>query len=665
MIATVLSGVGPEWARCIRRAAGGGVSVLQARSLEATVELLQSVPADLIVVGIEEFTQERLEALAGISSQAAEAVLTYVAPRAVIERFRREGIAEPGVWVPVEASTDDRDEALRTAFELARLRADMAALNAGPVAAPVEPDSGPVAEDIRAFHRLLGGLTGGFDLGRLLDAYVDAIAHFTRCAGYCLLWESAEGLQVRAQRGVPAEVVEGGRLSSCDALPTWYRRNRRVLTAAELATWPDRQQAGRMARELAIFGGQVALPLIVCGRLAGIMLLGEKVLGASYATGEIETLFAVTNYVALAAEGIELHDELRRAKTYTDRIVERMGAGMITLGADERIEVCNPYAAEVLGLDCTEVEGADLRALPSPLGDMLYDALRRPERPVMSAEVPIRGGEVTLRITTSALLDEGGEVLGSVMMLDDITAARELAHERSRREQLDVLNKIVGRIAHEVKNPLTAVKTYAELISARGSDERLAQFWSQTVLPEIDHLDEMIKNLLRMVEQPEPHVEPARPEDLVRDALAVLPMSDEVKHQSFDLQFAPNLPPVLVDPTATRDALSYLMRYLAGNRPYRVEIHVDVDRDTPGQVLVRMIRRSRTDGQFDPQTVFDPLCAIQDPESDLGPVISQKIIANQHGRVDAVCDEGRVAMLVALPGAMQKGAISEVTQREG
>lgn len=132
--------MGPEWARCIRRAAGGGVSVLQARSLEATVELLQSVSADLIVVGIEEFTQERLEALAGISSQAAEAVLTYVAPRAVIERFRREGMAEPGVWAPVEASADDRDEALRTAFELARLRADMAALNAGPVAAPVEPD---------------------------------------------------------------------------------------------------------------------------------------------------------------------------------------------------------------------------------------------------------------------------------------------------------------------------------------------------------------------------------------------------------------------------------------------------------------------------------------------------------------------------------------------
>lgn len=665
MLIAVLSNISQDWAHCISRVAGDGVSLLQVRSLEATIELLQSVPADLIVVELEEFTEDGLEALAQVRAQAQDAVLACVTPQVVIDRFRREGLEEPAVWVPVEASAADRDGALRQGFELARLRADMAALNAAPTGIPVTPGAGPANGDIDAFHRLMSGFTGGFDLDRLLEAYVDAVGHFTRCASYCLLWESPEGLRVRAQRGIPGEVVEGGRLASCDALPTWYRRNRRVLTAGELATWGDRQLAGRVARELALFGGQVALPLMVRGRLAGIMLLGEKVLGASYAAGEIETLFAVTNYVALAAEGIELHNELQRAKAYTDRIVERMGAGMITLGLDERIGVCNPYAAAVLGLERSEVEGADLRVLPSPLGDMLYDALRRPDRPVMGEEVTIRGGEVTLRITTVALLGENDEVLGSVLMLDDITAEKELARERSRREQLDVLNRIIGRIAHEVKNPLTAVKTYAELMSGRDSDDRLAQFWSQTVLPEIDHLDEMLKNLLRIVEQPEPHLESARPEDLVRDALAVLPMEDEVKHQSFDLQFAPELPPVLVDPASTRDALSYLMRYMAGNRPYPVEVTVTPDEETPGQVLVRMVRRSRVNGLFDPDTVFDPLYAMQHPESDLGPVISQKIITNQNGRVVAVHDEGRVTMLVVLPGAVQAGTISEVSQREG
>jgi nitrogen fixation/metabolism regulation signal transduction histidine kinase len=130
-----------------------------------------------------------------------------------------------------------------------------------------------------------------------------------------------------------------------------------------------------------------------------------------------------------------------------------------------------------------------------------------------------------------------------------------------------VLTRIVGRIAHEVKNPLTAVKTYAELMSGRRADERLAQFWSETVLPEIDRLDDMLKNLLRMVEQPEPHVERAGWSDLIAQALDVLPMAEEVKRQAFDLQFAEDLPPVLVDPTPTRDAISYLLKYLAGAKP--------------------------------------------------------------------------------------------------
>jgi PAS domain S-box-containing protein len=353
--------------------------------------------------------------------------------------------------------------------------------------------------------------------------------------------------------------------------------------------------------------------------------------------------------VALAAQGVELHTELGRSKAYIDNIVESMGAGLVTLGTDERIAVCNPHAAEILGVARQEVEGADLRALPSPLGDMLYAGLKEPGGQPVSEEVTIRGGQKTLRVSTSSVRGEQGETLGSVLMLDDITAERELARERSRRERLDVLTKIVGRIAHEVKNPLTAVKTYAELMSGRRGDERLAKFWSETVLPEIDRLDEMLKNLLRMVEQPDPHVESARVEDLVEQALEVLPMAEEVKRQAFDLQFAEDLPSVLVDPSPTRDAIRYLLSYLAGSRPDPVQVQVEGrDEGDPG-VAVKMTRRTRSNGGFDPDTIFDPLAAMQNPEIDLGPVISQKIITNQHGQVEAWRDEGRVTMRIVLP----------------
>jgi PAS domain S-box-containing protein len=652
MIVAILANLSQDWLQQVQRSALQQTTVLRADGPEAAVELLQSVPADLVITELPRVTDERIRDLRELRAATDECTLLCIAPADVAERVQIEDLASADMWLSAGATPDQRDETLNRAVETASLRGDIDAMQ-GRLSSGCRVTSGEGGRpaDLEAFNRLMGGLSSGFDLDRLLEAFADAVSHFSQCASYALLWEEDDGcLRVRYHRGVRSEVVEDARLCPDDALPSWYRRNRRVLIAAELTDWEDRRLAVRVGRELELFGGQIALPLMVRGRLAGILMLGEKVLGEGYSRGELETLFGVTNHVALAAQGVELHSELGRSKAQIDSIVKSMGAGLITLGTDERIAVCNPYAAEILGLPREEVEGADLRTLPSPLGDMLYAALKAPGGEPVSEEVSIRGGQKTLRVSTSSVRDESGAMIGSVLMLDDITAERELARERNRRERLDVLTRIVGRIAHEVKNPLTAVRTYAELMSGRRGDERLSKFWSETVLPEIDRLDEMLKNLLRMVEQPEPHVEATGIRQLVEQALEVLPMADEVKHQAFDLQFAEDLPTVLVDPAPTRDAISYLLSYLAGSRPHPVQVEVARNDEDDHCVELTMTRRAHEgNGRFDPEAVFDPLAAMQDPDSDLGPVISQKIISNQHGQVEAWQDEGKVTMRVVLP----------------
>ncbi|MFW5866702.1 MAG: PAS domain S-box protein [Armatimonadota bacterium] len=656
MIVMILANLSQDWLQYVQQLAFQRATILRSHAADAAVELMQSVPADLVIYELPRLTDDRIEELTQLRAATSHCVLLCIAPEEVIERVRVEQLAGPDMWLPCRATPEQREDVLSQAIETATLRSERD---------PLQPDTAnrcrvnraedgrPV--DLEAFNRLMGGISGSFDLDRLLEAFTDAVSHFSQCASYALLWEDEHGcLGVRCHRGIRAEVVRDARLSPEAALRGWYRRNRRVLICDELPEWSDRRLAVGVSRELALFGGQIALPMMVRGRLAGILILGEKVLGEGYSRGELEMLFGVTNHVALAAQGVELHSELGRSKAYIDNIVESMRAGLITLDTDERIAVCNPCAAEILGLQPEDVEGADLRALPSPLGDMLYAGLKAPDDEPVSREVSIRGGEKTLRVSTSAIHDEMGVAVGSMLMLDDVTAERELALERSRRERLDVLTRIVGRIAHEVKNPLTAVRTYAELTSGRRSDERLAKFWSETVLPEIDRLDEMLKNLLRMVEQPEPHVEPARIEDLVEQALDALPMPDEVKRQAFDLQFAPNLPMVLVDPGPTRDAISYLLEYLAGDRPHPVRIAVEASGDEDEPVTVKMTRRAAGNGVLDLEAIFDPLAAMQDPHSDLGPVISQKIISNQHGQVDAWQDETHVTMFVVLPRSQMR-----------
>ncbi len=654
MIVALLADLSRDWAQQVRRHLGEQAVVLEGRGLEATLELLQSVPVDLVITQMPSLVSERLAAHEQMAEHAPSAVFLCIGPEEVIEAVRRDQLPAPDLWLRPSASSADWQQTITDAIERTTLRAA-----SGEPEALLRDDASEIARGIQqqlaptpdVFHHLMVGFSGGFDLHHLLDVYVDSVTQFAHCATFCLLWEQPASAcyAIHAQRGLREEVQQAARLSPADALPTWYRRNRRVITATELAGWSNHRTALAIKRELDLFGGQLAVPVTVRGRLAGILILGDKVLGDSYGVAEIETLFAMSNYVGLAAESIELHQELRRAKASTDRIVDTMSAGLITLGLDERITLCNPYAAQVLDLDQREVQGADLRCLPSPLGDLLYAALTDTAGTVSSEDVSIRGGELTLRVSTTALLDEGGNVLGSVMLLDDVTAEIELAQERSESERRDVLTRIVGRIAHEVKNPLTAVNTYAELLDTRGTNRELEEFWRRTVRPEIDHLDDLISNLLRMVEQPPPNLQTARIEDLIHEAVQQLENVHEDVQGLFDVDVAEDLPSVRVDPKPTGDAFRYLLRYVSG--PSRSRVHVDLARNgaVDGSITVTMRRLARQRVNLDPDTIFDPLYVIEHLEADLGPVIGHNIITAQDGSVEASEDDGHVIVRVVLP----------------
>ena len=305
--------------------------------------------------------------------------------------------------------------------------------------------------------------------------------------------------------------------------------------------------------------------------------------------------------------------------------------------------------------------GADLRCLPSPLGDYLHAAFHSPPEVVTGQEVTIRGGELTLRVSTSPLLDDNGVSIGSVMLLEDITAQIALTTERHRRERLDMLTQLVGSIAHEVKTPLQAITTYAELASLPQPDEGITDFWTNTVVPEIHRLNELVNKMVQMVQQPEPNFELVRLESLVEEAISHVDSSDQVQQPGYDLDIDEPLPRVVADPAPTREALSYLLRHLRGENGSLVHVGVTQDETELGDsVCVTMQRLSRGDDTV-PEAIFDPLYALQQADADLGPAISRKIIDNQGGKVEAEAEDGHLEFRVIFPVTVL-GAIPQ--QRE-
>ena len=74
--------------------------------------------------------------------------------------------------------------------------------------------------------------------------------------------------------------------------------------------------------------------------------------------------------------------------------------------------------------------------------------------------------------TTSPLCDPEGTVLGAVAVFSDLTPLKELEVERRRAERLAYLEVLASGIAHEIKNPLVAIKTFTQLLPRRSSEPK-------------------------------------------------------------------------------------------------------------------------------------------------------------------------------------------------
>ena len=615
------------------------------------LDVAQRLPVSLVVMNAEPFTAAKLLDYQRLRETAGPVVTVCIGAADVREQMRTDRLHTPDYWLDPEAESAEAQETLTLALEKARLAGQGSSVAA--TAAPDRPapatTPGATSPLDHVFRNLLSAMAAGHDVDPLLAAFVDAVAPLAQCAGYCLLWdESGTGtLSVKTSQGLPPELCQHGRLAPTDALTTWYGQNYRALTRQELSRWPEVERAVALGQELDVFRGQVAIPLLPGGRLRGLLLLGEKVIGEAYSAAELETLFTLTGYVTLRLENLQLQAQVRHTQAYMEHSLSGMRCGLITLGPDDHLLVCNPHAAHLLGRKAGELEGADLRVLPAPVGDLLYAARQSPEGAVSGERITLAHCGQHLRATTSTLFGEGGRIIGAVLLLEDTTGAMEDAAAAARQDTIAALTRIIGRIAHEVRTPLTAIKTYAELMTAPDDLQEMARFWRDTVNPELERLDRLITEQVRLVEQPEPQMRLVRLEQIVQEVVAQAVADHPTAPPA--LKIVGPVSQIVADPGPTQDALSYLVRYLYDRGTSGVGIVVDEQhKDTIPRVRVRL-RVNATGEAPDLVEVLDPLAVLQLDDGDLGPAIGQQLVSRQGGAVEAVAGEDYLEFRVSFP----------------
>lgn len=542
---------------------------------------------------------------------------------------------------------------LRHALEKRRMAQELAALReaqpVGPLTVPADSAPGHGGALTRALKDFTRVFAVGFDVRRVLDTFLDAVGDLVRPTRMALLLPDAEGREFRivAQRGLAPQIVQSVRLLATEGLPAWLASQARVAAFGEVRD-PE------IVRELRLLQGVIATPLLAQGDLVGMLVLGQPVLGAGYARPDLEALFDLGTHLATVIRDITLHQRLQREKEFTERILRHMSSGVITIGREHTVGIMNRRAEEILGIPAQGVIGQDLRALPSPLGDILFDTLTSGKGATRS-EVQLALNKIWLELSTYVVRDESALPLGAVLVFEDLTAQKELAAQKREAEQFQLLTRVVARIADEIKNPLVSINTFIELIGERYDDPEFRRHFSSVVRRDVGRLVEVFEKLVGLVTERELIFSTVDAHEVVTELVESIDLADDGVGKHLQLDVAPQVQaqPVSVDLTQLRRALAYIIRYLTHNSPAGLaKISLTVNRDGEhGRDDVRITIGSRT-AEVSPeklQRLFDPVQMVQESLIDLGPAVSQRLLEALGGHLRFRQTRNDLSFVVTLP----------------
>ena len=282
------------------------------------------------------------------------------------------------------------------------------------------------------------------------------------------------------------------------SLMALLERARQPVLQDELALWADASDQAHLHEEFMLLRSKVLIPLFVEQEVAGFIAVGEKRSGDPFFNQDIEFLATIGHQAGAALKRGQLHEEVTWMKEYNESILRHMESGLVVVSHDNLITVVNEAAARMLGIQATEIVGQPLdKLMACGLGLPLLDTLLEKTVYTNHEATLMTGSGQTLPVvlSTSILHGEDDQPSGAILAFNDLSQIKALEEEKRRIERLASIGAFMSGIAHEIKNPLVAIKTLAELLPEQYDDEEFRDTFTKVTLNEVDRIDALVRRL--------------------------------------------------------------------------------------------------------------------------------------------------------------------------
>jgi two-component system nitrogen regulation sensor histidine kinase NtrY len=255
---------------------------------------------------------------------------------------------------------------------------------------------------------------------------------------------------------------------------------------------------------------------------------------------------------ALNASNEELsriNQESERGRRYMEIVLRSVAAGVISVDRDGVIRTINTSAERLLNITAGRVLGKNFRDI---LAERHLEIVKETLSDLMAARqdtisrqvlLDINNTRLALHLHLTLLRDETGEILGTVLVLDDLT-------QMMKAQRMAAWREVASRIAHEIKNPLTPIQLSAQRLRKRylarfSDDGAVFDECTNMIINSVEELKNLVNEFSNFARMPASQPEPGDLNALIRETLALY----QEAHRGVTFTFEPDntLPQIKID----------------------------------------------------------------------------------------------------------------------
>ena len=344
----------------------------------------------------------------------------------------------------------------------------------------------------------------------------------------------------------------------------------------------------------------------------------------------------------------KIQHDLAVLRIYNDNLVNNLGAAVIVSNLSGTVTALNRAARTLFALPPNAL-GDSIERLPffttaqerlRTRNIQLDDALDslRPHR-LENLPFSSQDNEKLLNLSIVPFQDESGAARGLLWVADDVTDSVRMKNQLLAAEHLATVGRMSAQVAHEIRNPLSAIGLNAELLQEEFTaylpekEGMEAVTLLRAIEHEIERLSEITEGYLQLTKNPKPTYESIDLNQSVNDLLTMI--SAELKQKSIGVELSLHSPAPIAwaDPGQVRQALINIVRNGEEAMPEGGTLRIKTQQE-PHHCLVHISDTGPGVPEDVQHRVFEPFYTTKSNGTGLGLSLTEQMIKEHGGQIN-------------------------------